>query len=117
MQCNIGKTDKTIRIIVGILIILWGFFDKNWWGLIGLIPLLTGIVSWCPVYSLLGIKTCEHKSGSAEDTLPSEAGNHQDQTEREAGEQSQSSQGESDAGDSEQSQTDADYNSEPEKTE
>ncbi len=78
MQCNIGKTDKTIRIIVGILIILWGIFDKNWWGLIGLIPLLTGIVSWCPAYSLLGIKTCADKESEVKaDNQPADASNNQ----------------------------------------
>jgi len=44
MKKNVGKTDKTIRIILGVLIGAAGIYFSTWWGLIGLIPLLTGIL-------------------------------------------------------------------------
>ncbi|SFP56210.1 Protein of unknown function [Geopseudomonas sagittaria] len=59
MQCNVGKTDKILRIIAGLALLLLGATGViGWWGLIGLAPLATGLLGWCPAYSLLGIKTC-----------------------------------------------------------
>ena len=63
MQCNVGKN---IRLVLGILIVLWGLLYQNWWGLIGLVLLITAFVSWCPLYAVLGIKTCEHKENQTE---------------------------------------------------
>lgn len=57
MQCNVGKTDRMARIIVGLAIILWGVATHNVWGAIGLVPLLTGIIRWCPAYIPLRINT------------------------------------------------------------
>ena len=60
MQCNIGKTDKTLRIVVGLALLALGAAGViGWWGLIGLVPLATGLMNWCPAYTLLGIKTCK----------------------------------------------------------
>ncbi|WP_430933140.1 YgaP family membrane protein [Saccharicrinis sp. 156] len=56
-----GAADKTIRIILGIIIIVGGFYYKSWWGLVGLIPLLTAFISWCPLYAPFGISTCRKK--------------------------------------------------------
>lgn len=62
MQCNVGKTDKTLRIIAGLVLLALGAAGViGWWGLIGLVPLATGLINWCPVYSLLGIKTCKQE--------------------------------------------------------
>ena len=56
---NVGKTDKTLRIIFG-LVLLGGFvYTKNLLFLIGLIPLATGLLNYCPLYSILGINTCK----------------------------------------------------------
>ncbi len=57
---NVGRIDQIIRVIIGIgvlslLLILPG--DARWWGLVGLIPLVTGIIGYCPLYSLLRIST------------------------------------------------------------
>jgi len=60
MKVNVGKKDKTIRIVVGILLILIGIIYQSWWGLLGLIPLITGLINYCPLYSVLGIST--HKT-------------------------------------------------------
>ena len=57
MQCNIGKTDRTIRLFAGVAIIAAGLYYQSWWGVIGIVPLLTGTLRWCPPYQLLGIST------------------------------------------------------------
>lgn len=57
MQCNIGKTDRMVRLIAGACIVAAGFYYQSWWGAIGIVPLLTGTLRWCPPYQLLGIST------------------------------------------------------------
>ena len=59
MKCNVGKTDRMIRIIAGVIIILAGVYFGSWWGAIGLIPILTGFIRWCPAYLPFGFSTCE----------------------------------------------------------
>ncbi len=61
MNPNVGNTDRIIRIVAGILLLsAFVFIEGNlrWLGIIGLVPLLTGIFRWCPAYSLLGANTC-----------------------------------------------------------
>ena len=59
MKTNVGGIDKTIRIIVGIGLISLVFVGpQTVWGWIGVVPLATAIIGWCPPYSLLGINTC-----------------------------------------------------------
>ena len=57
MRKNVGSIDKTIRIIIGSVIILAGIIFQSWWGVIGFIPLITGLSSSCPVYFPFGIST------------------------------------------------------------
>jgi hypothetical protein len=57
MKCNVGKTDKVIRIVAGLAIIAVGIVAGSWWGLIGLVPLLTGLIGWCPAYLPFKINT------------------------------------------------------------
>lgn len=57
MKENIGITDKWVRIIIGLLIGAAGIYFKSWWGLIGLVPLATGLVNSCPLYLPFGIST------------------------------------------------------------
>lgn len=64
MKANVGGIDKTLRIIAGILIL--GLFfvlegNARYWALAGLVPLLTGLVNFCPLYSLIGVNTCPAK--------------------------------------------------------
>jgi len=59
MKCNVGKTDRVFRIVLGIIIILAGFYYQNWWGAVGLVPILTGSIRWCPAYIPFGFSTCE----------------------------------------------------------
>jgi hypothetical protein len=63
MTTNEGTVDRIVRIIVGLALIglalgLYGPDYTTAWGWIGILPLVTGIVGWCPGYSLIGIKTC-----------------------------------------------------------
>ena len=62
MQNNVGHTDKLLRI--GAAVILLGLGATGvigWWGLLGLVPLATGLLNWCPADTLLGINTCKLK--------------------------------------------------------
>ncbi len=59
MKCNVGKTEQVIRISTGAIIVLAGLYFRNWWGLIGLVPIITGAIRYCPANALLGINTCK----------------------------------------------------------
>ncbi|MEN6375123.1 MAG: DUF2892 domain-containing protein [Smithella sp.] len=61
MKCNVGKTDKIFRIILGIIIILAGIYFQSWWGAIGIVPIVTGFIRWCPAYLPFGFSTCGDK--------------------------------------------------------
>ena len=59
MKRNIGTVDRLIRAIVGAGILSLVFIGpQTYWGLLGLIPLGTAVLGWCPPYRLLGINTC-----------------------------------------------------------
>jgi len=57
MKKNVGSVDKVIRIILGVVIITFGIYNQSWWELVGLVPLFTAFITWCPVYSLIGVST------------------------------------------------------------
>ncbi|KOO57561.1 membrane protein [Rheinheimera sp. KL1] len=60
MKANVGGLDKTLRITAGVVLIaLAATGTVGMWGWIGIVPLLTGLFSFCPLYTLLGIKTCK----------------------------------------------------------
>lgn len=58
MKCNVGKTEQMIRIGAGIVIIALGWYWGSWWGIIGIIPIITGSIRYCPVSDILGVSTC-----------------------------------------------------------
>lgn len=59
MSQNIGGIDRTLRIILGALLIVATVMGAlPAWGWIGIVPLATGLMSWCPAYSLFGLNTC-----------------------------------------------------------
>lgn len=58
MRKNIGTIDRGVRAVVGLALIAWALTGGPLWAWIGVIPLLTAAVSICPLYSLLGIRTC-----------------------------------------------------------
>jgi hypothetical protein len=63
MTQNIGNIERIIRIVGGlVLIVLAATSTVGVWGWLGLVPLATGLVGWCPPYSLLGINTCKNKN-------------------------------------------------------
>lgn len=58
MEANIGKTDRIIRIIAGLVLLSLVFIGpQTLWGLVGLIPLATAFINFCPAYKLLGMDT------------------------------------------------------------
>ncbi|HBJ1647137.1 DUF2892 domain-containing protein [Clostridium botulinum] len=61
MKCNVGRTEQIIRIVIGISIVLIGLYFRNWWGIIGLVPIITGLIRYCPINDILGISTCDVK--------------------------------------------------------
>jgi len=63
MTCNMGKGDKIFRGILGIAILAAGLFFQSWWGLIGLIFVVTAFVSWCPLYVPFKINTGYQEKG------------------------------------------------------
>ncbi|MCA3594433.1 MAG: DUF2892 domain-containing protein [Methylobacterium sp.] len=69
MVRNIGSIDRALRVMVGLVLIAYaiplGFSQTgwNWVGWIGVVPVLTAFLGTCPAYSILGVSTCERKSG------------------------------------------------------
>jgi Protein of unknown function (DUF2892) len=62
MKTNVGGIDRALRIVVGLVLVgLAATGTVGWWGWLGLLPLATGAVGWCPPYSILGINTCSMK--------------------------------------------------------
>ena len=59
MKINVGSTERMLRVITGIIIIGVGVYYQSWWGVIGVVPLLTGLFRFCPLYSILGMNTCQ----------------------------------------------------------
>jgi hypothetical protein len=60
MNTNVGSIDRVLRVMLGLVIlsaVFWLQGSMRWLGLIGLVPLLTGIFSFCPLYTALGIRT------------------------------------------------------------
>jgi hypothetical protein len=62
MKKNMGSADRVIRGILGVAILGAGYYFKSWFGLIGLIPLATAFISWCPAYLPFGISTARRRS-------------------------------------------------------
>jgi hypothetical protein len=63
MKTNEGTIDRALRVIAGLVLIgLAATGTVGLWGWIGVVPLATGALGWCPVYTLLGINTCPVKS-------------------------------------------------------
>jgi hypothetical protein len=59
MKLNVGGIDRILRILVGVVLIgLAATGQVGWWGWLGVIPLATGIIGWCPPYAILGFNTC-----------------------------------------------------------
>ncbi len=68
MKRNVGPTDRIVRLILGAVIVLIGAIFNSWWGLIGILVFLTGIIGWCGLYIPLGINTCKNKLPESTDS-------------------------------------------------
>ncbi len=55
---NEGTADRALRVALGLVLLALAVTGKGMWGYIGIVPLLTGIMGSCPLYSILGINTC-----------------------------------------------------------
>jgi membrane protein implicated in regulation of membrane protease activity len=63
MTSNVGGIDRILRIAIGlVLIALAATGTVGWWGWLGIVPLATGAIGWCPPYALLGFSTCALKN-------------------------------------------------------
>lgn len=66
LEQNIGSVDKVLRIVAGLVLLSLIFFLEGavrWVGLIGIVPILTVLMGWCPGYSILGVSTREPTEG------------------------------------------------------
>ena len=62
MNANVGGTDRVLRVVVGVVLIaLAATGTVGVWGWIGVVPLLTGLIRWCPLYPLFGFNSCTAK--------------------------------------------------------
>ena len=59
MKKNVGSLDRVLRLVLGLVIIALGILYQSWWGLLGILPIFTAIVNWCPAYLPFGISTCK----------------------------------------------------------
>lgn len=62
MKSNVGGIDRIVRIAAGVILlglVMTGII--GWWGWLGIVPLATGLLGWCPPYALLGFSTCAMK--------------------------------------------------------
>jgi hypothetical protein len=60
MKINVGFADRVGRIVLGVFLLAIVFVGPHTpWGWVGLVPLITGLVGYCPVFALLGVRTCE----------------------------------------------------------
>lgn len=58
MSTNVGTVDRALRAIAGLVLIALALFGGQWWGWIGIVPLVTAFAGFCPAYRLLGLSTC-----------------------------------------------------------
>lgn len=61
MKTNVGGIDKILRIVVGIALVAWALLGGPVWAWIGVLPIITGVMGWCPAYTLIGLNTCPLK--------------------------------------------------------
>jgi hypothetical protein len=65
-KANVGGVDRVLRVALGLVLLAMAFVGPQTpWGFIGLVPLLTGLFSTCPLYSLIGLNTCPVKAKGA----------------------------------------------------
>lgn len=63
MKANVGGIDRILRIVVGLALIGWAFAGGPVWAWLGIVPLATALINFCPLYTLIGINTSDNKQG------------------------------------------------------
>lgn len=62
MGTNVGGIDRVLRVVAGLVLLSLIFVGpKSWWGLVGLVPLATAAIGFCPLYPLVGLSTCARR--------------------------------------------------------
>jgi len=64
MRCNVDGFERGVRIAAGLLLIAWALFgdsEERVWGWLGTLPVVTGLLRWCPTYLPFGLSTCQKK--------------------------------------------------------
>lgn len=64
MTTNMGPFDRLLRVIGGVALLVWAFLGTGEWhmlGWIGIVPLATAAIGWCPLYTVIGVSTCPVK--------------------------------------------------------
>lgn len=62
MKANVGGIDRTVRIVAGLVLVgLAATGTVGWWGWLGVVPLATGLIGWCPPYAIFGFNTCKNR--------------------------------------------------------
>ncbi len=62
MKSNMGSIDRSVRIIVGLVLVGLALTGSvGWWGWLGVVPIVTGALGNCPLYSIIGVNTCGTK--------------------------------------------------------
>ncbi|HZW12478.1 MAG TPA: DUF2892 domain-containing protein [Noviherbaspirillum sp.] len=62
MNANVGKADKSIRLVMAVILFSLFFIlegNLKWIGLVGIVPLMTALMNWCPLYTVFGMNTCK----------------------------------------------------------
>lgn len=62
MTKNVGGTDRSVRIALGVVLIAIAVMGISSWGWIGVVPLVTGLIGWCPPYAIFSMSTCKTKT-------------------------------------------------------
>ena len=61
MKKNVGSLDKNLRLLAGVIILVLGYLNDSWWGLVGIVPILTSLSGFCPFYVPLKMTTIKSK--------------------------------------------------------
>jgi Protein of unknown function (DUF2892) len=65
MKHNVGPLDRALRVLIGITLLAFAPVSDSparWWGLLGLVPLLTAAIGYCPLYGVFGVSTCPRQA-------------------------------------------------------
>ncbi len=65
MKKNVGGIDRILRVILGVVILVVGYLNSSWWGLVGLVPIATGLMNFCPFYLPFNLSTSGKKDNNS----------------------------------------------------